>query len=163
MAFACLSMLVGERCSLCLSHTMASHDFWGWPTTSPFMSLCRLCAHSLLDRLGANNHPMYRTAEMFSDCADIEGCLGLCPTFIHSEAEEGGSDSCRSYSSKLTMAGVYNELHIWGGITHGIMAFFLAVPESGYARRVRDAVFGNIRDCFTYDLRRSFIKEELLK
>ena len=65
----------------------------------------------------------------------------------------------------LSQAGFYNEFHNWGGSNHA--AIFNAVLGSGsdepesYAGRFFTVFKGNISDCLKYDLRRTWIAEEL--
>lgn len=99
--------------------------------------------------------------EMFPSYATAEDCLGLCPIFMHTDAEEANSGSCRAFMDVLSKAGVYNELHVWGGSCHGsLFNTGMMGGDSDYARRYAAIVGGNIKDCFLYDLRRTWITEE---
>lgn len=118
---------------------------------------------SSLEYLGPNNFALDNTPEMYPNYATAEECVGLCPTFIHCDCEEGNTSGCKDYSTKLTLAGVYNEIHVWGGAVHGVADFsFLNVsPVQPYAQRYWSVFSGNVTDCFKYDLRRSWIQELL--
>lgn len=115
-----------------------------------------------LQYLGYDNVPTTNTPEMYPNFATAEECIGICPTFMHTDAEEASSDSCKAYASTLSKAGVYNELHNWGGSAHGV-AFHTALedPDSEYGKRFMGIVDGNIMDCMKYDLRRQWISDFL--
>lgn len=116
--------------------------------------------YSGIHYLGMTNFPQYETPEMFPNLATPEECVGLAPMFIHADGEEAGVDSCRDFASKLTQAGVFNELHCWGGSCHiSVTMLEMMKPESDYGKRYRSVVNGNIRDCFQYDLRRMWIND----
>ena len=54
-------------------------------------------------------------AEAFPGRATVEECVGLPPTFIHAMINDNGLDQTSEYISKLSAAGVYCEMHAWGG------------------------------------------------
>lgn len=100
-------------------------------------------------------------AEAFPNHASAEECIGLPPTFIHSEENDASGDASSIYASKLIQAGVYTELHRWGGTNHGILDAMNIVSDSDYLRRFADILLNNIRDCMKYDLRRQWQKDLL--
>lgn len=116
--------------------------------------------------LGWKNVTTANDPEMFPNLATAEDCVGLCPIFLHGDAEEPNSASNAAFVDKLTKAGVYNEMHVWGGSNHA--ALFTAVQmagtdePTGYAARYFEVFKGNIKDCLKYDLRRAWI-EDLIK
>lgn len=117
---------------------------------------------SSLQYLGYNNVASFNEPEMYPNYAAPEDCIGLCPTFIHTDAEDAGSGSCKEYTSTLSKAGVYNELHNWGGSCHAsVHVGALFNSDADYCARWRSIVDGNLRDCWKYDLRRQWILEEL--
>lgn len=101
------------------------------------------------------------TPEAFANYASIEDCIGLTPTFIHTTESDPNSDSVMDYTVKLKAAGVYTELHLWGGSNHTALS---AAAENGadlaYSRYVQDIYDADIKDCFKYDFGRSFLEEE---
>lgn len=117
---------------------------------------------SSMQYLGLNNVSCFNNPEMFPNYATPEDCVGLCPTFMHPDAEEANSATCRAYQDTLSQAGVYNELHCWGGSAHGVISnATLLDPDSEYVQRYQSVLDGNIRDCWKYDLRRLWIEEAL--
>lgn len=118
-----------------------------------------------LEYIGGNNVAWADDPEMMPNLATVEDCIGLCPVFMHGDAEEANSASNADFMGKLSQAGVYNEFHNWGGCNHS--AIFNTVLGSdpdeleGYPARYFNVVKGNIQDCFKYDLRRTWIAEEL--
>ena len=113
--------------------------------------------------LGPCNVAAFNGPEMYPNYASAEECIGLCPVFIHADGEDASVDACRVFASKLTQAGVYNELHCWGGSVHGIVSIVAGNdPDSDYGKRYQRVYDGNITDCIKYDLRREWIinKEE---
>ncbi|MGN0405562.1 MAG: alpha/beta hydrolase [Bariatricus sp.] len=96
--------------------------------------------------------------EAYANRATVEDCKGLCPFFIHTSEFDSESDSCMAFSMKLREAGVYTELHQWGGSTHGLLNMLGLTTE--YSKRYRNQVMQNLIDCLTYDLRRLDLMEE---
>lgn len=116
---------------------------------------------SSIEYLGPDNVSSFNTPEMYPNYATEEECIGLCPTFIHTDAEESDASSSRAYMDKLSRAGVYHELHDWGGSMHSGVSYSAVLGLDGdYYRRYRGVIDGNIRDCFKYDLRRQWIVDE---
>ena len=99
--------------------------------------------------------------EVFPNYATVEDCIGLCPVFLHIEAEDANASAVRAFADKLVQAGVYHELHVWGGSCHSAIGFAYAMGDSDHARRYIAMLDANITDCMKYDLRRSWIPELL--
>lgn len=101
-------------------------------------------------------------AEAFANHAEPEDCIGLPPTFIHTCDSEVATDPDMAYASKLIRAGVYVDLHVWGGCNHAAMTFEeSSLNRSEYGQFYCDLKKKQIQDCFRYDLRRQWIEEEL--
>lgn len=99
--------------------------------------------------------------EAFANHATVEDCIGLPPTFIHTMEIDPGADPSMVYASKLLEAGVYTELHLWGGTNHvGLPSASEQDPSSEYGRRYKNSVDSNLRDCMKYDLRREWLREQ---
>lgn len=112
--------------------------------------------------LGNKNVFAFNSPEMYPNYATPEDCIGLCPTIMHTDAEEANSASCEEYSFKLSKAGVYHELHLWGGsMHHTVHMTATSDPESDYGKRYLSVLEGNIHDCMKYDLRRQWIEDLL--
>lgn len=119
-----------------------------------------------IEYLGPNNVSCYNDPEMYPMYATPEDAVGLPPTFLHCDSEDQGSSAVRAYCDTLSVAGVYHECHDWGGTIHAVLrnSYTLNVASgtmSDYARRYMEVFEGNVRDCWKYDLRRQWIREEL--
>lgn len=111
-----------------------------------------------VEYLGLNNITKAHDPEMYPVYATPEQCVGLCPIFIHAEAEDACSGASRAFIDQLSQAGVYHELHVWGGTCHGVLPVRLAQNEdTPYAKAYGTVVLRNIQDCFDHDLTRSWI------
>ena len=100
--------------------------------------------------------------EAFANHATAKECVGLPPTFIHTTEHEVSVDSDMSYVSKLIQAGVYTDFHVWGGAGHSTLGYAVIPEDRGpYAQLYLDELTKQMTDCFKYDLRRSWIKNEL--
>lgn len=117
---------------------------------------------SSVEYLGTDNVSAFNNPEMYPNYAAPEDCIGLCPTFMHTNAEEASCASCEAYATTLSQAGVYNEVHRWGGTCHGCLHNDTD-PDTDYGKRFLSIVDGNILDCIKYDLRRQWIADELSK
>lgn len=103
--------------------------------------------------------------EAFAGRATVGDCVGLCPTFIHSMINDVGFDQACSYTSKLTAAGVYCELHAWGGSQHCSLSTAANIidkdnPEAEYAQLFNAVNAKELNDMFEYDLSRPWTVEE---
>lgn len=119
----------------------------------------RLQWYSSIQYLGVENVSSENNPEMYPIYVTVEDCIGLCPIFIHTEAEDEGTCAVRAYVDKLIQAGVYHELHIWGGTCHSALGMAGVMGDSDHARRYLALMDANIVDCMKYDLRRQWIKE----
>lgn len=121
-----------------------------------------LMFRSSVQYLGVNRINACCTPEMYPNYATPEDCIGLCPIFLHGDAEEANCASTRAFCDVLSKAGVYHELHNWGGSCHSaIMSGPLMGNESPYVVHYQAVVDGNFADCMKYDLRRAFVEELL--
>ncbi|MGV8074830.1 MAG: alpha/beta hydrolase [Syntrophobacteraceae bacterium] len=71
---------------------------------------------------------------------------GLPPAIIHSAEIDHGRDDVIRYASSLMKAGVYCDLHIWGGAYH---AFASLQPEPELSRRYTDLLSMQLKDALT--------------
>jgi len=111
-----------------------------------------------------NANPATVPPEAFANHATAEDCIGLPPTFIHTTDSEVSVDPDMEYASKLIQAGVYTDIHVWGGGNHNGFAIAERMPDkSEYVQLYMDEVLRQIKDCFKYDLRRQWIADELNK
>lgn len=115
--------------------------------------------------LGKLNNQTDVPAEAFPGRATVEECVGLPPTFIHAMMNDCGLDQAFDYASKLTAAGVYAEIHAWGGSQHCSLSTSANVldkddPTAEYAQLFNAVNEKEFRDMFEYDLRRPWTVEE---
>jgi acetyl esterase/lipase len=100
-------------------------------------------------------------AEAFANHATVEECIGLPPTFIHTVELDPCADPCMVYASKLMEAGVYTDIHVWGGSNHQALSTAGTMdPTNEYGQRYAKAFDEDVMDCIKYDLTRSFLQEE---
>lgn len=168
----------GGHLALALSHRLKKNGYYGHKprgviTYSPIVddrlnyatsTICgttwdgKILGKSSSTWLGNDIHPALVPAEAFANRASAEECVGLPPTFIHVDELDPSAAPCLEYASKLMKAGVYNEIHTWGGSSHGVIESAPAFGvDSEYAKRCEEVIAGNINDCINYDLRRSWI------
>jgi acetyl esterase/lipase len=76
---------------------------------------------------------------------------GLPPAIIHGAENDHGRDDVIRYASGLMQAGVYCDLHIWGGTYHGFPSM---QPEAEISRRYSDFVIMQLKDALTGKLSR---------
>lgn len=122
-------------------------------------------AQSARQYLGKLNNCVDVPAEAFPGRATVEECVGLPPTFIHAMINDNGLDQTSEYISKLAAAGVYCEMHAWGGSQHCSLTTSANVldkddPDAEYAQLFNKVCEKEIRDMFEYDLRRPWTVEE---
>jgi acetyl esterase/lipase len=115
--------------------------------------------------LGKLNNQTDVPPEAFPGRATVEDCVGLPPTFIHAMMNDNGLDQAFDYASKLTAAGVYCELHAWGGSQHCSLSTAANIldkddPEAEYAQLFNKVNDKEFKDMFEYDLRRPWTVEE---
>lgn len=86
---------------------------------------------------------------------DIEG--GFPPVWFAVGAEmEPSRDTILYLASLLYQAGVYCDLHVWGGGTH----ITGGLGDSDLARRINAVKYGSLKDAITYDFRRPWLREK---
>ncbi|WP_326731738.1 alpha/beta hydrolase [Streptomyces phaeochromogenes] len=90
--------------------------------------------------------------------ATVEDCIGLCPIFIHTSEHEPDRDPTLAFMNTLYRAGVYAEVHQWGGTIHG--SLYVGDADQPYKQRYESIFQGNIADCLKYDLRRDWYWDE---
>lgn len=122
-------------------------------------------AQSARQYLGKMNNMVDVPAEAFPGRATVEECVGLPPTFIHAMANDNGVDQAYDYASKLAAAGVYVELHNWGGSQHCSLSTAANVldkddPTAEYAQLFNAVNEKEFKDMFENDLRRPWTVEE---
>lgn len=110
--------------------------------------------------LGPNMNPADIPADAVPNHASKEECIGLPPTFMHVEEHDPGASSTMAYAEKLLAAGVYTEVHLWGGAAHTNLSTTKFVTEdSKYSDRFFSIYDNNILDCFKYDFRRQWLTD----
>lgn len=107
--------------------------------------------------LEGKGKPAENAAESFPSFATTEDCIGLPPTFIHTGDSDPGVDPDFIYASQLIEAGVFCEIHCWGGNNHGAI---MNARGTDMNARYRSVLEGEIRDCLQYDFRRAWLREE---
>lgn len=104
--------------------------------------------------------------EAYANHATVAECVGYPSCFIHTAEFDPCKDGCREFYSKLLEAKTFAEIHNWGGAHHASGEFdgsFMFGEESPYSAVVNTVIFKNMEDCFTYDLRRPWVVDELKK
>lgn len=176
----------GGHLSLALSHRLKKADYYGYMPRAviafePIVDDRTTYLNSGRNNLGWSSNdifsagqywlgyehcnPAYVPAEAFANHATPEDCVGLPPTFIHTQEHEPSIDMVMEYYGKLVRAGVFSEVHFWGGADHSSMFYPSKFPgeflKSPYFHRYWNIVVGNLKDCLKYDLTRPFVKEIL--
>ncbi len=89
--------------------------------------------------------------------ATLEDVKGYPPVWIPGEAEfDCGRDSVYKFAALLHEAGVFCDLHVWGGTTHQGFSY----GDSHFGRRIHSIITGAIRDAIKYDFRRAWLNVE---
>ena len=96
--------------------------------------------------------------EALPDHATVEDCKGLCPIVIHTTESDAGRDGTMIFMNKLYAAGVYAEVHQWGGTCHATL--YNSSKENEVRQRYQNIVDGNIQDFLKYDMRREWLTSE---
>lgn len=106
---------------------------------------------------GINPDDLDFPGEAIPQRASVEDCIGLPPTFIITHGLDGNFTACFQYIEKLEKAGVFCEIHHFGGAPHG------GAFEIGSELSERNLVYEDefIDLCFKHDNRRLFIWEML--
>lgn len=86
--------------------------------------------------------------EAFGNRATVEECKGLAPMFLIGNELDTQADPVSDFVKKTRAAGVFTEVHQYGGFSHG----YTSMPYIG-TRDVR-MVDECLEECLTYDLRR---------
>lgn len=86
--------------------------------------------------------------EAFGNRATVEECKGLAPMFLIGNELDTQADPVSDFVKKTRAAGVFTEVHQYGGFSHG----YTSMPYIGTrgARMVDEC----LEECLTYDLRR---------
>lgn len=88
--------------------------------------------------------------------ATVEDVKGFPPVWFPSEAEfDPGRDSVYKFISLLHEAGIFCDLHMWGGTTHQ----FNAAEGTDFAERFQRVAGGALRDAIEFDFGRSWLDE----
>lgn len=114
---------------------------------------CNVSTNAWIDHMDSDKVP----ADALASHATTEECIGLPPTFIHTYESDPQVDPSLAYASKLNEAGVYTEIHEWGGTAHLGVGGSMGQPEeflSDYEKRCQNIIYNNLIDCIRYDLRR---------
>ncbi|MBT8342725.1 MAG: alpha/beta hydrolase [Desulfatitalea sp.] len=82
--------------------------------------------------------------------AALEDFKGLPPTFIHSMENDIDRDDCIRYAQGLWNAGVFCDLHTWGGNNH----MTLVSLQSELKERLYRMISDQLGDAFSFDLHR---------
>lgn len=119
--------------------------------------------HALAQWLGPNFGSSRIGPEALANHATIEDCIGYPPTFIHTVELDPDRQFNREFYGKLLEANTYAEYHVWGGAHHACGIWngnALGGVINEYSARVKVVIDGNIEDCWNYDLRRDWLREE---
>lgn len=95
----------------------------------------------------------YLGPEAFANHATVEQCKGLPPIVINIGESDMDRDASIEFCEKLFAARVPCSLHVWQGVSHGSL-WFTSEGENEMADRFWKNFFGDIQDCFDYDMRR---------
>lgn len=88
--------------------------------------------------------------------AVVEDVKGFPPVWFPSEAEfDPGRDSVYKFVALLHEAGIFCDLHMWGGTTHQ----FNAAENSDFAERFQRIAGGALRDAIEFDFGRPWLDE----
>ena len=79
---------------------------------------------------------------------------GLPPAFIHCMESDSDRDDAIRYASGLLAAGVFCELHQWGGTNHTSFATFPSALQQRYVT----LLITEMQGALAYDLRRPWLK-----
>lgn len=99
------------------------------------------------ENLGSN----YVGPEAFPNHATVEECRGLCPIFLNVGESDQDRDPVMEFASKCYAAKVPCSTHVWFGAAHATLWNSRGTPMS---ERFFQNLYGDIRDCLAYDLRR---------
>lgn len=97
-----------------------------------------------------NSGSPFLSPEGFANRATPEQCKGLPPMFIHTGEHDEERDVVFDFAKKLFAAGVWTEVHEWGGCFHAIQQ----ISDSPLVKRYEALIDSNIDECLKYDFRR---------
>lgn len=95
----------------------------------------------------------YLGPEAFANKATVEDCKGLPPIVINIGESDMERDPTLEFAKKCYAARVPFSLHVWQGVGHGSL-WFTTEGECEMGDRFWKNFFGDIQDCFDYDMRR---------
>lgn len=88
--------------------------------------------------------------------ATLEDVKGFPPVWFVSEPEfDPGRDGVYRFASLLHQAGIFCDVHVWGGGGH----MMTVAQESDIAHRMNAVLYGAVRDALKYDMRRAWLNE----
>ena len=102
--------------------------------------------------------------EAMANFATVEDCVGMPPVFIHDFMNDIYADPAMEYASKLNQAGVYCDIHVWGGSNHTGL-YFSEIQNRGNAEMPHSNAFitvidDQINSLLKYDLSRPWAVED---
>jgi acetyl esterase/lipase len=71
---------------------------------------------------------------------------GLPPTILHTAELDHGRDDCLAYAQGLMRAGIFVDLHVWGGAYH---TFDQLQPECELTERYNNLISAQLKDALT--------------
>ena len=95
----------------------------------------------------------YLGPEAFANRATIEECKGLPPIVMNVGESDMERDYVLDFARKCYAARVPCSVHVWQGCGHGSL-WFTTEGECRMADRFWNNFYGDIMDCFEYDMRR---------
>lgn len=108
--------------------------------------------------LGPHSLDATMSPEALPNHATVEDCVGMPPVFIHEFMNDIYADPAMEYASKLNQAGVYCDIHVWGGSNHTGL-YFAEIQCRGnedmpHANAFINVIDDQINSMFSYDLSR---------
>ena len=89
--------------------------------------------------------------------ATVEDVKGFPPVWFACDAEfDPSRDSVYGFAMKLHQAGVFCDVHVWGGCSHQAVM----LTSTDFGKRVRATIVGAMRDAVKFDFRRPWLIEE---
>lgn len=122
--------------------------------------------NAMLQWLGANYASGTVGPEALPNHATVEDCIGYPPCFIHTVEFDPDRDNSRELASKMLEAHTFCEFHLWAGAHHvssQVMGTMQGGEPNEYGTRLKTILDANIEDCFGYDLRRPWVREDAKK
>ena len=102
--------------------------------------------------------------EAMPNFATVEDCVGMPPVFIHDYMNDIYADPAMEYASKLNQAGVYCDIHVWGGSNHTGLNF-AEIQSRGdedmpHSNALITVIDDQINSMLKYDLSRPWAVDE---